>query len=180
MAYTLIRSRRKTISLQIAPDGTLTVRCPQRMAKRDVEAFLQEKESWIRKHQTHIAARPQLPALTPEELKSLAERAASVIPQRLQHFAPLVGVTYHRVTIRSQHTRWGSCSAKGNLNFNCLLMLAPPEVLDYVVVHELCHRRELNHSPAFWAEVARVLPGYAAQRKWLREEGGALIRRLPR
>ena len=90
-----------------------------------------------------------------------------------------MGVTYGRSTIRSQHTRWGSCSARGNLNFNCLLALTPPEVLDYVVVHELCHRKELNHSPAFWAEAERVLPDYKNRRNWLKENGTALIARLP-
>ena len=86
-----------------------------------------------------------------------------------------VGVTYGRITIRNQRTRWGSCSAKGNLNFNCLLMKAPPEVLDYVVVHELCHRLEMNHSPRFWAQVERVLPDYKVSRKWLREHGNELM-----
>ena len=102
------------------------------------------------------------------------------IPERVAHFAPLVGVTYGRITIRSQHTLWGSCSSKGNLNFNCLLMLTPPEVLDYVVVHELCHRKEMNHSVRFWAEVEHVLPDYEIRRKWLRENGTALISRLER
>ena len=91
-----------------------------------------------------------------------------------------MGVTYGRITIRSQHTLWGSCSSKGNLNFNCLLMLTPPEVLDYVVVHELCHRKEMNHSARFWAEVEHVLSDYEIRRKWLRENGTALISRLER
>ena len=108
----------------------------------------------------------------------LARQARQTIPERVAHFAPLVGVTYGRITIRSQHTLWGSCSSKGNLNFNCLLMLTPPEVLDYVVVHELCHRKEMNHSARFWAEVGRVIPDYEIQRKWLRENGTALISRL--
>ena len=82
-------------------------------------------------------------------------------------------------TLLFSRTGWGSCSGKGNLNFNCLLMLAPPAVQDYVVVHELCHRKEMNHSPAFWAEVAGVLPDYASHRRWLRENGNGLIAALP-
>ena len=76
-------------------------------------------------------------------------------------------------------TRWGSCSSKGNLNFNCLLLLAPPEVLDSVVVHELCHRKEMNHSPAFWREVYRVFPKYDEADRWLKENGPVLTARLP-
>ena len=113
------------------------------------------------------------------EIRALAKAALEDIPKRLEKFAPLVGATYGRVTIRNQRTRWGSCSAKGNLNFNCLLMLCPEAVRDYVVVHELCHRKELNHSLRFWAEVEKVLPGYKVQRKWLKDNGGAIIKRLP-
>lgn len=89
----------------------------------------------------------------------------------VEYFARQVGVDYGRITIRNQKTRWGSCSSKGNLNFNCLLMLAPAEILDYVVVHELCHRKEMNHSKAFWAEVEKVLPDYRESVKWLKEKG---------
>ena len=100
-----------------------------------------------------------------------------MIPQSLALYAPLVGVDYGRVTLRMQKTRWGSCSPQGNLNFNILLMLAPAQVLDYVVVHELCHRLEMNHSPAFWAQVERVLPDYRQRRKWLKDFGGSLMLR---
>ena len=96
----------------------------------------------------------------------------------MKHFAKVVGVTYGHITIRNQRTRWGSCSSKGNLNFNCLLMLAPQEVIDYVVVHELCHRKEMNHSKAFWAEVERVLPEYKKAVEWLKKEGPSIMRRM--
>lgn len=101
-----------------------------------------------------------------------------MIPERAAYYAEIIGVSYGRITIRNQKTRWGSCSGKGNLNFNCLLMLTPPEVLDYVVVHELCHRKEMNHSKRFWNEVEKVLPDYWESRKWLKENGGRIIERV--
>jgi predicted metal-dependent hydrolase len=113
-----------------------------------------------------------------EEIHTLADQAMEFIPRRVAHFAPKVGVTYNGITIRNQRSRWGSCSGKGNLNFNCLLMLCPPEVIDYVVVHELCHRKEMNHSPRFWAEVARILPNYREQEQWLTDNGSAIMTRM--
>jgi predicted metal-dependent hydrolase len=115
---------------------------------------------------------------TEEELKEAAEIAKKTIPERVKYYAALIGVEYGRITIRCQRTRWGSCTSDGNLNFNCLLTMMPQEAMDCVVVHELCHRKELNHSPRFWAEVEKVLPGYKVQRKWLKDNGGAIIRRL--
>lgn len=113
--------------------------------------------------------------LTVTEIKELADKALKYIPERVAHFARIIGVDYGRITIRNQKTRWGSCSSKGNLNFNCLLMMTPPEVIDYVVVHELCHRKEMNHSKAFWNEVEKVMPDYKAYIKWLKEEGHFLM-----
>ena len=181
MTYELICSNRKTIALQIKSDGHIVVRAPLRMAARDIQRFVDSKAAWIEKHLSAIQQRQQPVAstLAPEELHQLADAAKQEIPRRAARFAALVGVSYGRITIRAQKSRWGSCSVKGNLNFNCLLMLCPEDVRDYVVVHELCHRKELNHSPRFWAEVEKVLPGYKAQRKWLKENGGAIIRRLP-
>ena len=175
--YEIIRSSRRTLSLQITPDGRVIARAPNRMPKRQIEDFLSEKSHWILSHLEKISSRPQLPALTGEELTALSKKAKQVIPQRLALYAPLVGVDYGRVTLRMQKTRWGSCSPQGNLNFNILLMLAPAQVLDYVVVHELCHRLEMNHSPAFWAQVERVLPDYRQRRKWLKDFGGSLMLR---
>ena len=116
--------------------------------------------------------------LMPRVPQELADKALIVIPERVKEYAPKVGVTYGRITIRNQRTRWGSCSSKGNLNFNCLLMLFPDEVIDYVVVHELCHRKHMNHSAAFYAEVARVFPEYRKYQKWLKENGGLYLARL--
>lgn len=176
--YRIIRSGRRTISMQITLSGEVLVRCPKRMPNGDIRRFVESKSGWIEKHLEKQTAAARLPAFSDGQLQALACQARQTIPERVAHFAPLVGVTYGRITIRSQHTLWGSCSSKGNLNFNCLLMLTPPEVLDYVVVHELCHRKEMNHSARFWAEVEHVLPDYEIQRKWLRENGTALISRL--
>ena len=177
--YTLVRSSRKTISIVIKPSGEVEVRCPRSCAKREVDAFVKSKEAWIRKHLATIAAKPDMPVLSGEELKSLTDKAAALLPERVQCFAEQMGVTFGRITIRSQRTRWGSCSAKGNLSFNCLLMLCPEAVQDYVVIHELCHRKEMNHSAAFWAEVEKFCPDYRVHRKWLKDNGGTLISRLP-
>ena len=110
-------------------------------------------------------------SLSEEEIKQLTELAKQVIPQRVAFFVRQMDVTYGRITIRNQKTRWGSCSQAGNLNFNCRLMTMPPEVLDYVVVHELCHRKQMNHSRTFWEEVEKVLPDYRVTRQWLKQNG---------
>ena len=93
---------------------------------------------------------------------------------RVAYYAEKLGVSYGKITLRQQKTRWGSCSSEKNLNFNWKLILAPPEVLDYVVVHELCHLKEMNHSKAFWDEVGKVMPEYETYKLWLKENGWKL------
>jgi predicted metal-dependent hydrolase len=107
--------------------------------------------------------------MSEKEIKQLCAKAAVVLKQKTEYYARIIGVDYGRITIRHQKTRWGSCSSKGNINYNCMLMLVPDELQDYVVVHELCHRIHMNHSPEFWAEVAKVLPDYKQRRKRLKE-----------
>ncbi len=180
MEYEVIRSRRKTLSAEIR-NNRLIVRAPLRVSDKEIALFLQKNQKWIEKNLVKAEEKQKelntVPKLTPEELRSLADRALRVIPERVAHYAPLIGVTYGRITVRNQRTKWGSCSAKGNLNFNCLLMLAPPEVLDSVVVHELCHRKVMNHSDGFYAEVLRVYPDYRKWEKWLKENGQRLMAR---
>ena len=177
LEYEIIRSSRKTVSLEITRDGRLLVRSPAALSDERIRQFVADHADWIAKHLPKQTT--ALPSFTMEEIHRLAEQALTVLPLRVKHFAKLIGVTYGRITIRNQRSRWGSCSGEGNLNFNCLLMLAPQEVQDYVVVHELCHRKEMNHSPRFWAEVERILPDYKQRRKWLKDNGGALIARMP-
>lgn len=177
----VIRSSRKSISIEIKADRII-VRAPQRMNLRDIYEFVLSKQSWIEKHVKVVQERSkQLGNVTPftaEEINELADKALKVIPKKVKHYAAIIGVDYGRITIRNQKTRWGSCSSKGNLNFNCLLMLFPEDVIDSVVVHELCHRKHMDHSAAFYAEVERIFPEYRRCQKWLKENGNAYLRRL--
>ena len=176
--YTVIRSCRRTVALQVLPAGEILVRAPLLMGKTQIAQFVESKAAWISRQLTRQAERPQLPPFSEEELRQLKKQAKAAIPPRVQFFAEKMGIPYGTVAIRSQRTRWGSCSAKGNLNFNCLLMLVPEEIRDYVIVHELCHLLEMNHSPRFWREVETVLPDYKIRRKWLKANGSAIIARL--
>ena len=179
---TILRTKRKTISIELKDDGLL-VRAPKRMSNRDIRAFVLLKKDWIEKHQKIIEERRELlkqyPIYTEDELKVLAKKAKDIIPAKVKHYAEIVGVSYGRITIRCQKTRWGSCSSKGNLNFNCLLMELPDKIIDSVVVHELCHRKHMNHSKAFYDEVESVFPEYKKCRKWLKENGHIYLIRLP-
>ena len=176
----IIRSKRRTIAIEVKKDLRIVVRVPLEMKDNDIQRFVMEKQRWIEKHLQIVKKRNEEKEtpFTVEEIHALADAALKDLLQRVAKYAPIVGVTVGRITIRNQRSRWGSCSAKGNLNFNCLLMLCPEEVRDYVVVHELCRRKELNHSPAFWSLVECVLPGYKEQYHWLKENGSKIIRRL--
>lgn len=178
----IIRSNRKTIAIEIKPDATIRVRAPYFMKDTEIRRFLKEKEHWITEHLKKVKVRQQaaeeVQKLTMDEVKQLADLALKVIPEKVRYYAGIMNVRYGRITIRNQKTRWGSCSGKGNLNFNCLLMLAPEKVVDYVVVHELCHLIEMNHSKAFWEQVERVMPDYKKYRQWLKEHGNDIMSRL--
>ncbi|RKM61397.1 M48 family peptidase [Butyrivibrio sp. CB08] len=179
----LIRSRRKTISIEVTADAQVIVRAPMRVSLREINRFVGEKADWIDKslrkmkeRQEEISQEGKEP-LSPQEVKLLVTRAKRIIPQRVRYYAGIMGVTYGRITIRMQKSRWGSCSGKGNLNFNCLLMRTPDEIIDYVVVHELCHLKEMNHSKRFWAEVEKIIPDYKERRKWLKDHESELMYR---
>ena len=181
----LIRSRRRTISIEITPDAQVIVRAPRYASVRDINNFIGEKADWIDKHVKKMQERRRLEQerekdnpkqeLSPQEIKLLTTRAKRIIPQRVRYYADLMGVTYERITIRKQKSRWGSCSSKGNLNFNCLLMKTPEEIIDYVVVHELCQLKEMNHSDRIWAAVEKVLPDYRDRRRWLKDHGNEIM-----
>ena len=213
----LVRSKRKTLSLIVETDGTLTVRAPLRMKAADIQRFIEQKADWVKRMQARAQKEairsPQFlegetfpylgkqiplrlvqdgqPALVFIEdsfrlAKSAQNRAASVfeawykqqaravLVERVHFFARKYAFEMEKVRISSARTRWGSCSAKKTLSFTWRLVMAPPEVVDYVVVHELCHLRELNHFPSFWAQVEAILPDYKSCQKWLKDNGGKL------
>ena len=179
---TVIRTKRKTISIKVNNDLTVTVRAPIFTSDKEIGEILKSKEKWISKCIEQIKRENEelskIDYFTAEETSKLADKALNYIQGRVKYYADIIGVTYGKITIRNQKTRWGSCSRKGNLNFNCLLMLMPTEVIDYVVVHELCHRKQMNHSKAFWKEVEKILPHYKEVVEWLKKEGGGIIRRM--
>ena len=178
----IIRSSRKTAALQIASDGHLIIRVPLRCPEKEIIAFIEKNLQWIKKHTENVMQRnrelEKLEPFTAQDIEEMAQKALKIIPERVKYYAEKLGVKYGRITIRNQKTKWGSCSSQGNLNFNCLLMAAPAEVVDSVVVHELCHRLHMNHSKEFYAEVYRVFPEYDKWDKWLKDNGSVLIRRM--
>ena len=178
--YEIIYSTRRTTALQVTPDGRVIVRAPKRCPRSFIEAFVRQKEDWVmrqlarfeKQRKEHPA--PERPPLSDKDRARYISIARDIFTRKTAYYARIMGVSYGRIAIREQKTRWGSCSSKGNLNFNWRLILAPEEVLDYVVVHELAHRREMNHSKAFYAIVGSVLPDYRQARRWLREHGDSL------
>ena len=177
----IIRSSRKTLSIQLK-NGEVIARAPLRMKDDDIYSFIETKKPWIEKHLYIMSERQkataELKPFTQDEIKVLTEKAKIIIPERVRYYAPKIGVTYNRITVRCQRTRWGSCSSAGNLNFNCLLVLFPDEVLDSVVVHELCHRKNMNHSAQFYSEIERVFPEYKRYHRWLKDNGEMYMSRL--
>ena len=174
MEVKIVRSRRRTLGLEVRGE-TVLVRAPYGLPNAEIQRFLTEHQDWLAKARARQADRQaRRQPLTGSEIQDLTRQAKAVIPERVRFYAEKLGVTYGKVTIRCQKTRWGSCSSRGDLSFNCTLMKCPPEALDSVVVHELCHRKEMNHSPAFYAVVASVMPEYKIYEKWLRDNGKTL------
>ena len=178
----VVYSRRRTLGLEVRADGRVILRAPKGLSNQAVMDFVKERQAWIvqkwfetERIRRQKAERPprdyeQNPALEAQYRKEARRR----ITERAAYFAEKMGVDYGRIAIKAAKTRWGSCSAQGNLNFHWKLILMPPAILDYVVVHELAHRIEMNHSPRFWAQVERILPDYRERRRWRRENGGRI------
>ncbi len=180
--YTVIRSKRRTLSLEIK-GGRVLVRAPQRISERKIREFIEEHSQWIRLHLERQlkteSEKNSVLKLDKEELLRLKAMAKDILTEKVRYYSMLIGVTFGKITIRCQKTRWGSCSCSGNLNFNCLLMLCPERIIDSVVVHELCHRKYMDHSARFYNEVVKYCPDYADSARWLKENGRMIMARLP-
>jgi len=168
--------------MKVDNSSCLIVRVPEAMSSPDIDAFIKEHWEWIIKHlqlsEAKEAKAAKIKKLSMQDVEGLTQQALIIVPERVAFFAQKMGVIYGSIKIRNQRTRWGSCSSKRNLNFNCLLMLVPAEVCDYVIIHELAHLKELNHSPRFWAEVQKMIPDFRTHRKWLKDNQASLIDRL--
>ena len=169
MDYTVIRSRRRTLALEITRDARVVVRAPMRASQRDIERFVAVHRQWMDKHLSRRQAwLEDHPPLTEEEIAALRSRARAYLPGRVELWSGRMGVRPTGVKITSARTRFGSCSAKNSLCFSLYLMQYPAEAIDYVVVHELAHVRHKNHGPAFYAEVAKYMPDYRQRQALLR------------
>lgn len=187
--YTLIKSKRKSYAIRISVEHGVEVRVPLRMSENFLQSMFQEREDWIlsryeemQEKKKHLMVSPYSPKEKEEIKKRYIKAAREYFPKRVEHFVreiywekeelfPETGLPFTGISIREQKTRWGSCSSSGMLSFNWKLMLAPPGILDYVVVHELCHFRHMNHSADFWNMVGEIIPDYKERRKWLAENG---------
>lgn len=170
ISYQWIKSKRKTIAIHIGEHGTVIVKSPYGVTKKQIESFINQKSAWIEKHRNMVlAAEEEQVDISDEERIYGIEKAKELFPQRVAYYAEVMHISYGRIAIREQKTRWGSCSSKGNLNFNWKLILMPPDLLDYVVVHELAHRIEMNHSEKFWKVVESVMPDYKKRRELLKK-----------
>jgi predicted metal-dependent hydrolase len=169
----IIRSNRRSISLQIEEDGSLLVRAPRFILKSSIMRFIKEKESWIDKHKNLSEKRKEkkerFDNLTKKEIKEYKEIAKDVISKKVKYYADLYDFKYGDIKINSAKKRWGSCNVKNTLNFTWRLMFCPDYVVDYVVIHELCHIKEKNHSRSFWNLVEKYYPDFKKAKRWFKE-----------
>ncbi len=169
MEYTLIYAKRRTVGLSVR-DGRLIVRAPRGVPKNEIDRIILSHRAWVEKAMARQEKKQtKEEELTPEKITELRRLAKAELPGKTAYYAQMMGIKYGRITITGAKTRFGSCSSKGNISYSYRLMLYPEAARDYVVVHELCHRKEMNHSPKFYALVAAVLPDYKERRKLLKE-----------
>ena len=167
-----VNSQARRLRLIIHSDGQLTVSRPRWLSERKVEKFIKKKEVWIIEKINYFKSKPLniLRQGSRQDYLDNKNKARELIQERLDYFNQFYNFKYQRFSVRDQKTRWGSCSKKGNLNFNYHLIYLAPAIRDYIIVHELCHLKEMNHSPRFWNLVAKTAPNYMQRRKELKNK----------
>ena len=171
--YKLIRSERRTLAMELSPEGDLILRAPRRMPLRLIEQFVASHEDWIAKHREKIRRRADFDEAhfsDEVQIQSLITRAKAILPEKTEYWAKIMGVTPTGVRITRAKKRFGSCSPENRIAYSYRLMAYPEEAIDYVVVHELSHIRHKNHSPDFYAFVARFLPDHKAREAILKHK----------
>lgn len=166
--YTIIFSNRKTLTLSVSKNLEVIVKAPKKTSEKHIQSFVDKHNDWILNQISAIKSRP---TLSPEEIAILKIKARSLIPEKVAHFEKIMGVSSTGVKITSANTRWGSCSYKNSLCFSYKIMLLPDSLIDYIVVHELAHIIEKNHSAKFYKVVEKYLPDYKTRVKKLKEIG---------
>ena len=166
--YELVRSGRKTLAVEITGDCRVVVRAPARLSRERIERFVAEHEAWIEKHlEVQRRRKENHPLPTEAEREAYIKKARDILPGKVERFGRIMGVSPTGITITGAGKRFGSCSAKNSLCFSCFLMNCPEEAVELVVVHELCHIREKNHGPGFYALLERYLPDWRERKKLL-------------
>ena len=168
MEYTLIYAERKTLSISVK-GGVLTVRAPRKTPRALIDSFVFGHKEWIEKHLEAEKQRcERFGSLSDEEIRKLKREAKKYLKEKTEHYSAIMGLKYGRITITGAETRFGSCSSKGNISYSYRLMLYPEAAREYVVVHELAHLLEMNHSKKFYEIVERFLPDYKERRRMLK------------
>ena len=169
MDYEIIYSKRKTLCLQVKQNGAVVIRAPFGTTRAKIEEFVLKHRDWVAKKVEIAKNKPiSIDMLDESEIKRLKALAYEIIPPRAEYYANLVGVSYASISINRAKTRFGSCSSQKRLNFSCNLMRYPIEAIDYVVLHEIAHLKELNHSKRFWAIVEKHMPDYKERKRILK------------
>lgn len=169
MGYTVIRSSRRSVSIEVKLGGQVLVRAPFSVSDAELEEFVAKQSGWIEKAQENQRLRRQRhPEPTKEEAEALRKKGQDILPGRVEYFSLLTGLVPSSVKITSAKTRFGSCSGKNAICFSYLLMSYPDDVIDYVVLHEIAHIKHHNHSKAFWKYIESFMPDYKERRKKLK------------
>lgn len=165
--YRLIRSKRRTLALEVTPEGQVIARAPNGLPKKEIDRFVAAKAGWITRHLQN--PRPKQRELSPVEVAALKKRAKAILPDLVAQYAAQLQVQPRYVKITSAQKRFGSCNMKGGLCFSWLLMRYPVAAIEYVAAHEVAHLRQLNHSASFYQILSTLLPDYKARAAMLKQ-----------